>query len=63
MHMNRTFVFAAVAAIETASACGGSGPKTPANAKFEDGTRLKAVYQRIDGAPPVFLFNAPVAVM
>jgi len=55
MHMNRTFVFAAVAAIETASACGGSGPKTPANAKFEDGTRLKAVYQRIDGAPPVFL--------
>jgi hypothetical protein len=37
-----------------ASACSGSGPATPAGS-FQDGSRLKAVYGRIDGAPPVFM--------
>jgi hypothetical protein len=45
-----------------ASACSGPAsqqqpPPTPppASGSFTNGTRLKAVYQRIDGAPPVFL--------
>ena len=40
------------------AACSGSNAGSgslPANASFKEGSRLRAVYERIDGAPPLFL--------
>ena len=49
----------AAACIGIGPACSGSGSgagrTVPADATFKNGTRLKAVYQLVEGAPPFFL--------
>jgi hypothetical protein len=54
MSMPRNLALAGACIGMIASACSGSGSATPVSA-FQDGSRLKAVYGRIDGASPVFL--------
>jgi len=54
MNKHGTVVFALAGCIGFGTACS-EPPAPPANGSFKDGTRLKAVYQRIEGAPSVLL--------